>query len=126
MRVKVVPDCLRIVTPTIVRARGGVIPYHPVAMYLSSGLSGLDLMKAKKKQKKKTTVVARTKRGPVRVRVRAKATREERAETVVFVETLDANAQIAHGKTLTPGTTHQVKTDSRGKKVLIRRRYSAI
>lgn len=83
-------------------------------------------MKAKKKQKKKTTVVARTKRGPVRVRVRAKATREERAETVVFVETLDANAQIAHGKTLTPGTTHQVKTDSRGKKVLIRRRYSAI
>lgn len=78
------------------------------------------------KQKRRTTVVARTKRGPVRVRVHAKATREERAEAVVFVETLDANEQIAHGKSLTPGTTHQVKTDSKGKKTLIRKRYSAI
>lgn len=82
-------------------------------------------MKAKKKQKKKT-VIARTKRGPVRVRISAKATREERAEAVLYVETLDANAQIAHGKSLTPGTTHQVKTDSKGKKTLIRKRYSAI
>jgi hypothetical protein len=85
-------------------------------------------MKAKKKQPKKKTasVVARTKRGPVRVRIRAKATSEERAEAVLFVETLDANAQIAHGKSLTPGTTHQVKTDSKGKKILIRKRYSSI
>jgi hypothetical protein len=84
-------------------------------------------MKAKKKAKKKTTsVVARTKRGPVRVRVPAKATRDERAEAVLYVETLDANVQIAHGKSLTPGTTHQVKTDSKGKKTLVRRRYSAI
>jgi len=85
-------------------------------------------MKAKKKSQKKKTasVAARTRRGPVRVRVRAKATREERAEAVLFVETLDANAQIAHGKSLTPGTTHQVKTDSKGKKTLIRKRYSAI
>lgn len=82
-------------------------------------------MKAKKKPKKKT-VVARTKRGPVRVRVSAKATTEERAEAVLYVETLDANAQIAHGKSLTPGTTHQVKTDAKGKKTLIRKRYSAI
>ena len=82
-------------------------------------------MKAKKKSKKKT-VVARTKRGPVRVRVSAKATREERAEAVLYVETLDANAQIAHGKSLTPGTTHQVKIDAKGKKTLIRKRYSAI
>lgn len=78
------------------------------------------------KQKRKTTVVARTKRGPVRVRLSAKATAEERAEAVLYVETLDANAQIAHGKSLTPGTTHQVKTDARGKKTLIRKRYSAI
>jgi hypothetical protein len=78
------------------------------------------------KQKRRTSVVARTKRGPVRVRVSAKATAEERAETVLFVETLDANAQIAHGKTLTPGTTHQVKTGPKGKKTLIRKRYSAI
>ena len=83
-------------------------------------------MKAKKKQQKKKTVIARTKRGPVRVRVSAKATRVERAEAVLYVETLDANAQIAHGKSLTPGTTHQVKTDAKGKKTLIRKRYSAI
>jgi hypothetical protein len=86
-------------------------------------------MKAKKgKQRKKKTVsvAARTKRGPVRVRVPAKATRVERAEAVLFVETLDANAQIAHGKSLTPGTTHQVKSDSKGKKTLSRKRYSAI
>jgi hypothetical protein len=85
-------------------------------------------MKAKKKQQKKkaASVAARTKRGPVRVRIRAKATSEERAEAVLFVETLDANAQIAHGKSLTPGTTHQIKTDSKGKKILIRKRYSAI
>jgi hypothetical protein len=78
------------------------------------------------KQKRRMSVAARTKRGPVRVRIRAKATSEERAEAVLFVETLDANAQIAHGKSLTPGTTHQVKTDSKGKKILIRKRYSSI
>ena len=84
-------------------------------------------MKAKKKQQqKKKTVIARTKRGPVRVRVSAKATRVERAEAVLYVETLDANAQITHGKSLTPGTTHQVKTDAKGKKTLVRKRYSAI
>lgn len=87
-------------------------------------------MSAKKKraakQKRRTSVTARTKRGPVRVRVSAKTTREERAEAVLYVETLDANAQIAHGKSLTPGTTHQVKTDAKGKKTLIRKRYSAI
>ncbi|HSD33757.1 MAG TPA: hypothetical protein VLB49_17715 [Gemmatimonadales bacterium] len=78
------------------------------------------------KQKRRTSVVARTKRGPVRVRVTTKATAEERAETVLYVETLDATGQIAHGKTLTPGTTHQVKTGPKGKKTLIRKRYSAI
>lgn len=88
-------------------------------------------MKAKSKKKaakqaRRTSVVARTKRGPIRVRVSAKATAEERAEAVLYVETLDANAQIAHGKSLTPGTTHQVKTDAKGKKTLIRKRYSAI
>ena len=78
------------------------------------------------KPKRRTSVVARTKRGPIRVRLSAKATAEERAEAVLYVETLEANRQIAHGKSLTPGTTHQVKTDSKGKKTLIRKRYSAI
>lgn len=94
-------------------------------------VTGRTLMSAKRKkkaakQKRRTSVIARTKRGPVRVRVSAKTTREERAEAVLYVETLDANAQIAHGKSLTPGTTHQVKTDSKGKKVVVRKRYSAI
>lgn len=62
-------------------------------------------MKAKKKTKKKT---------------------EDRAEAVHYVKTLDANRQIAHGKKLTPGTTHKVERDAKGKKVLVRKRYSAI
>ena len=91
----------------------------------------MTLMSAKRKkkaakQKRRTSVVARTKRGPVRVRVHAKATAEERAEAVLYVETLEANRQIAHGKSLTPGTTHQVKTGAKGRKTLVRRRYSAI
>jgi hypothetical protein len=55
-----------------------------------------------------------------------KATKKQsRAEAAHYVRTLKANRQIAHGKQLTPGTTHQMVTDSKGKKVLVRRRYSA-
>ena len=39
--------------------------------------------------------------------------------------TREANRQIAHGKELTPGTTHQMVTGAKGKKILVRRRYSA-
>jgi hypothetical protein len=83
-------------------------------------------MKAKKKTKKKVTIVARTKSGRARVRLRAHATPEERADAAHYVETLDANRQIAHGKTLTPGTTHRVERDAKGKKILVRKRFSAI
>lgn len=76
--------------------------------------------------KKKTgSVVARTRRGPVRARVPADATADDRAEAVLYVETLDVSGQIAHGKTLTPGTTHTVERDSKGKQILVRKRYSA-
>jgi hypothetical protein len=83
-------------------------------------------MKAKKKSKKKVTIVARTKRGRVRVRLRAHAGPEERADAAHYVATLDANRQIAHGKTLTPGTTHKVERDAKGKKTLVRKRFSAL
>ena len=83
-------------------------------------------MKAKKKANKKVSMVARTKRGPVRVRLPANATSDERAEAAQFVDTLDANKQIARGKTLTPGTTHKILTTAKGKKTLVRKRFSAL
>ncbi len=46
-------------------------------------------------------------------------------EAASYVKTLKANRQIARGKKLTPGTTHQMVKDSKGKKTLVRRRYSA-
>jgi hypothetical protein len=55
----------------------------------------------------------------------AKQTKQSRAEAAHFVKTLKANRQIARGKTMTPGTTHQVVTGAKGKKILVRRRYSA-
>jgi hypothetical protein len=76
-------------------------------------------------KKKTASVVARTRRGRVRARVPANATPEARAEAVLYVQTLDVSGQIAHGKTLTPGTTHAVERDSKGKKTLVRKRYSA-
>jgi hypothetical protein len=51
--------------------------------------------------------------------------KQSRAEAAHYVKTLEANRQIAHGKELTPGATHQIVTDAKGKKTLVRRRYSA-
>ena len=53
-------------------------------------------------------------------------TKQSRAEAAHYVKTLEANRQIAHGKKMTPGTTHQMVTGAKGKKTLVRRRYSAI
>jgi hypothetical protein len=83
-------------------------------------------MRANKKTKKKVSMVARTKRGPVRVRLPTSASPAERAEAAQFVDTLDANKQIARGKTLTPGTTHRIQTNAKGKKTLVRKRFSAL
>jgi hypothetical protein len=73
---------------------------------LESG-AGDASMKSKKKKKMKTT-------------------KQSRAEAAHYVKTLEANRQIAHGKKMTPGTTHQMVTGAKGKKTLVRRRYSAI
>jgi hypothetical protein len=54
-----------------------------------------------------------------------KTTKQSRAEAAHYVKTLKANRQIASGKAMTPGTTHQMVTGAKGKKMLVRRRYSA-
>jgi len=51
--------------------------------------------------------------------------KKSRAEAAHYVKTLEANRQIAHGKQLTPGTTHQLVTGPKGRKIVVRRRYSA-
>jgi len=44
-----------------------------------------------------------------------------------FRETLEANRQIAHKPgPMPPGTTHQIETDSSGRKQLKRKRFSAV
>ena len=72
---------------------------------------------ASMKSKKKTTTKKKKKA--------RRATPQSRAEEASYLKTLEATRQIAHGKELTPGTTHQMVTDSKGKKILVRRRYSA-
>jgi hypothetical protein len=76
--------------------------------------------------KQKAHVVAHLKGRPVRVRVRPDATKQDRQEAAQYAQTLDSNDQIAHGKSLTPGTTHQIEKDSEGKEVLVRKRFSSI
>jgi hypothetical protein len=52
---------------------------------------------------------------------------EELAEATHFVETLEANGQIAHGPgPLPPGATHRIEVDEEGHRVLKRKRFSAI
>ena len=48
------------------------------------------------------------------------------AKAAHYVKTLDANRQIAHGKALTPGTTHKVERDASGKRILMRKRFASI
>lgn len=51
---------------------------------------------------------------------------EEIAEADQFVETLEANHQIAHGPgPLAPGATHRVVTDEQGHRILRRVRFTA-
>ena len=52
---------------------------------------------------------------------------EALAEATHFVETLEANQQIAHEPGPLPaGATHQVETDEQGQRILKRKRFSAI
>lgn len=82
--------------------------------------------KRKTSPQRKTAVVAKLKGRTVRVPVRPGATPEERAEAAQYAQTLDRNAQIAYGKSLPPGATHQIEKDAEGHDVLIRKRFSAI
>ena len=66
-------------------------------------------------------------RRALRVRVRAGASAKERAETQRFVDTLEANRQIARGDGPMPaGATHRVESDAAGQQHLVRKRFSAL
>lgn len=53
-------------------------------------------------------------------------TAEAIAESADYVETLEANKQISYGEGSPKGSeTHQVKTDQKGRKVLMRKRFTA-
>jgi hypothetical protein len=52
---------------------------------------------------------------------------EALAEAAKFVETLEANQQLAYAPgPLPPGATHQLETDGEGRRLLKRKRFSAI
>jgi hypothetical protein len=66
-------------------------------------------------------------RRALRVRVRPGASAKDRAETQRFVDTLEANQQIARGEGPMPaGATHRVEPDAAGHQRLVRKRFSAI
>jgi hypothetical protein len=61
------------------------------------------------------------------VELPANADPENEKEAIHFVQTLEDNQQIQHEPgPLKPGKTHQIETDDQGKKLLVRKRFSAI
>jgi len=65
--------------------------------------------------------------GPILVPLPGKRTPETLAEASRFVETLEANRQIAREPGPLPaGATHRIEKDARGGKRLVRKRFSAI
>jgi hypothetical protein len=63
----------------------------------------------------------------LRIQGRAGASSKDRAEAQRFVDTLEANRQIARGAGPLPaGATHRVETDAAGHPRLVRKRFSAI
>ena len=68
-------------------------------------------------------------RGPILAPLAGDPTPETVAEATKFVETLEANNQIARPSVsgpLPPGATHCIETDATGAKRLVRRRFSAL
>jgi hypothetical protein len=66
-------------------------------------------------------------RRALRVRVRSGASANDRAEAQRFVDTLEANKQIARSAgPMPPGATHRVESDAAGHHRLVRKRFSAI
>ena len=63
----------------------------------------------------------------VAVQLPANADSSHKEEAVHFIQTLEDNQQIQHEPgPLTAGKTHQIETDERGMKRLVRKRFSAI
>jgi hypothetical protein len=66
-------------------------------------------------------------RRALRVRAPAGASSKDRVEAQHFVDTLEANGQIARGSgPMPPGATHRVESDASGASRLVRKRFSAI
>lgn len=66
-------------------------------------------------------------RRKLKVSVPGKASPKDQAEACRYVETLEANRQIARGsKDMPPGTTHRVEPDATGVPRLVRKRFSAV
>ena len=64
---------------------------------------------------------------PILVRLTDQPTPEMLAEAKQFVETLEANRQIAREPgALPPGATHQIERDAQGRKRLVQKRVTAI
>ena len=67
------------------------------------------------------------KKGRIRSVKGNKPDAEAVADAASFAETLEANKQVAdEGKPLGPGETHRIETDEKGRKRLVRKRFSAI
>ncbi len=66
------------------------------------------------------------KQGKIRGVKTDQPTAEAIAESADYVETLEANKQITHGEGSPKGNeTHELKTDEKGRKVLMRKRFTA-
>ena len=66
------------------------------------------------------------KQGRIRTVKTDQPTAEAIGESADYVETLEANKQISHGEGSPKGSeTHQLKTDATGRKVLMRKRFTA-
>lgn len=66
-------------------------------------------------------------KGQIRSAESDQSDQEDFNESAHYIETLEANRQVAHEPgQLPPGTTHQVETDEKGQKRLKRKRYSAL
>ncbi len=80
----------------------------------------------KRARSKRASKAAKSKRR-TRQRHAPDATPADRREAAHFVETLEANRQLAHEPgPLPPGATHQVETDESGAKRVVRKRFSAL
>jgi hypothetical protein len=80
-----------------------------------------------KKPARKATRPSRAKASKPRRGHKTRSPRPKHGEEACFIDTLEANRQIApEAGPMTPGTTHRYEPDDEGKRRLVRKRYSAI